>query len=194
MKRLRKSNTRPVPELKARGRACLFDGRLEEFTRKAMANYRQAKSLPADWIPETSNIARHTVYRITSRDLSFFGANAEEPGEQAKQSKRHYTTPIKVLSERFHTTQKYLRALDAGIDINSAPPGTSITVPAVPRPFDYHAYPSSYRPPSSATAKARHVSVGLRERILSIHENGRLIATFPIIYTLVGTGTAVTIR
>ena len=49
-----------------------------------------------------------------------------------------------------------------------------------PEKFDFHAYPSSYRPPSSATAKARHVSVGLREKILSIHENGRLIATFPI--------------
>ena len=61
-----------------------------------------------------------------------------------------------------------------------APPGTSITVPNVSRPFDYHTYPSSYRPPSSATARAKHVSVGLNEKILSIHENGRLIATIPI--------------
>jgi lipoprotein-anchoring transpeptidase ErfK/SrfK len=158
----------------------VVDGRLGEFTRKAMVNYRQAKSLPADWMPDTSNIAGHTVYRITSKDLSLVGANAEEPQDQAKQSKMPYTTPIEVLSERFHTTQKYLRSLNPGIDINSAPPGTSITVPNVSRPFDYHAYPSSYRPPSSATAKARHVSVGLSEKILSIHENGRLIATFPI--------------
>ena len=114
----------------------MVDGRLGEFTRKAMVNYRQAKSLPADWMPDISNIAGHTVYRITSKDLSPVGANAKKPGDQAKQSKMPYTTPIEVLSERFHTTQKYLRALNPGIDINSAPPGTSITVPNVSRPFD----------------------------------------------------------
>ena len=158
----------------------VVDGHLGEFTRKAMVNYRQANSLPADWMPDTSRIAGHTTYRITSQDLSLIGQNASEPEDQAKQSKMPYTSLIEVLSERFHTTQKYLRKLNPGLDINTAPPGTTITAPNISRPFDYHAYPSSYPAPSSAKAKARHVSVGLSEKILSIHENGRLIATFPI--------------
>ena len=158
----------------------VVDGRLGEFTRKAMVNYRQANGLPPEWMPDTSQISSHSTYRITTQDLSILGANAEEPVDQAKQSKMPYTTLIELLSERFHTTQKFLRKLNPGLDINSAPPGTTVTVPAIVRPFDYHAFPSSYPAPSSATASSRHVSVGLREKILSIHENGRLIATFPI--------------
>ncbi len=56
--------------------------------------YIPSKSIPADWIPDTSKIAGHTVYRITSKDLSLVSANAEEPGDQAKQSKMPYTTSI----------------------------------------------------------------------------------------------------
>ncbi|MCU0750767.1 MAG: hypothetical protein MUF13_14605, partial [Akkermansiaceae bacterium] len=70
----------------------VVDGHLGEFTRKAMVNYRQAKSLPAEWMPDISNIPAHTVYRITSQDLSLIGTNAEEPEDQAKQSKMPYTT------------------------------------------------------------------------------------------------------
>ncbi|MEP4807122.1 MAG: L,D-transpeptidase [Luteolibacter sp.] len=158
----------------------VVDGRLGEFTRKAMVNYRQANSLPADWMPDTAGTSGYSTYRITTEDLSLIGANASEPEDQAQQSKMPYTSLIEVLSERFHTTQKFLRSLNPGLDINTAQAGTTLTVPAISRPFNYHAYPSSYSPPSSATAQARHVSVGLRDKILSIHENGRLIATFPI--------------
>jgi len=158
----------------------VVDGRLGEFTRKAMANYRQANSLPPEWMPDTTGISGHTTYRITAQDISLLGPNASEPEDQAKQSKMPYTTLIEVISERFHTTQKYLRSLNPGLDINTAPPGTTVTVSAVLRPFRYHDYPSSYPAPSSAIAKARHVTVDLREKILSIHENGRLIAAFPI--------------
>jgi len=158
----------------------VVDGRLGEFTRKAMANYRLANSLPPTWMPDTSGIPGHTIYRITAQDLSILGPNASEPEDQAKQPKMPYTTLSEVISERFHTTQKYLRSLNPGFNINTALPGTTVIVPAVSRPFRYHDYPSSYRAPSSATARARHVTVDLREKILSIRENGRLIAAFPI--------------
>lgn len=65
----------------------VVDGGLGEFTRKAMANYRQTKGFPADWMPETSGISGHTTYRIIARDLSIIGHNAEEPVDQAGQSK-----------------------------------------------------------------------------------------------------------
>jgi len=158
----------------------VVDGRLGEFTRKAMVNYRRANSLPPDWMPDISGISGHTTYRITARDLSILGNNASEPEDQARQTKMPYTTLIEVLSERFHTTQKYLRSLNPGIDINSAQAGTGVTVPAISRPFRYHDYPASYPGPSSATARARHVTVDVQERILSIRQSGRLIAAFPI--------------
>ncbi len=158
----------------------VVDGRLGEFTRKAMANYRQANSLPPEWMPDTTRISGHTTYQITTQDLSVLGNNASEPEDQAKQSTMPYTSLIEVISERFHTTQKYLRKLNPGININAAPPGTTVTVPNISRPFRYHNYPSSYPAPSSATAKARRVTVDLREKILSIQESGRLVAAFPI--------------
>lgn len=158
----------------------VVDGSLGEFTRKAMTNYRLAKSLPPEWMPDTTGISGHTTYRITAQDLALLGSNASEPEDQAKQSKMPYTTLIEVVSERFHTTQKYLRSINPGLDINAASPGTSITVPAISRPFRYHDYPSSYSTPSAAIAKERVVTVDLREKILSIRENGRFIAAFPI--------------
>lgn len=158
----------------------VIDGRLGEFTRKAMANYRTAKNLPPEWMPDVSGISGHTTYRITSQDLSIINSNASEPAEQAKQSKMPYTSLIEVLSERFHTTQKYLRQLNPSIDINSASPGTIVTVPNISRPFNYHNYPSSYPAPSSSVASTRHVTVDLSQKILSIHENSHLIAAFPI--------------
>lgn len=158
----------------------VIDGRLGEFTRKAMANYRQAKNLPPEWLPDVSRISGHTTYRITSTDLSITGINAAEPAEQSKQPKMPYTSPIEVISERFHTTQKYLRRLNPSLDINTAPPGTTITVPNISRPFDYHNYPSSYPPASATTSRARRVTVDLSQKILTIHENNHLLAAFPI--------------
>ncbi|MGD7654378.1 MAG: L,D-transpeptidase [Verrucomicrobiales bacterium] len=158
----------------------VVDGRLGEFTRKAMTNYRRANALPAEWMHDTTATPSHTTYLITARDWEILGPNADEPEDQAKQSKMPYTTLLEFLSERFHTTQKFLRSLNPGLNINNAPPGTTITVPAVARPFDYHAYPSSYPAPSAATAKTRHVIVNLRAKLLTIHENDRLIASFPI--------------
>lgn len=158
----------------------LVDGRLGEFTRKAMVNYRAAMGLPADWVPDTRGIPSHSTYTISAKDVSTPAENASETEDQAKQSKMPYTSLIELLAERFHTTKEFLYALNPGININSASPGTMITVPAIARPFRYHDYPSSYSAPSYATAGNRHVTVDLHGKILSVHENGRTIAAFPI--------------
>jgi len=70
---------------------------------------------PHTLVRENSCISGHTTYRITVRDLSILGPSASEPEDQAKQSKMPYTTLIEVLSERFHTTQQYLRSLNSWV-------------------------------------------------------------------------------
>lgn len=158
----------------------VVDGQLGEFTRKAMVNYRTAMRLPVNWMPDTAGIPSHTTYRISAKDISTPAHNSSETEDQAKQSKMPYTSLIELLAERFHTTQEFLYKLNPGININAAAPGTTITVPAVARPFRYHDYPSSYPAPSSATSNKRQVVVDLNGKILSVHENGQFIAAFPI--------------
>jgi len=158
----------------------VVDGRSGEFTGKALARYQQAKGLSPDWRPDISNINTLSSYTITAKDLAALGTMADEPEDQAKQSKMPYTTLIELLSERFHTTQKFLRTLNPGLDINSSPPGTTVTVPAVARPFRFDAFPSTYPAPSSGTASARRVLVDLQYKILEVREGSRLIAAFPI--------------
>ncbi|MBX3742682.1 MAG: murein L,D-transpeptidase [Akkermansiaceae bacterium] len=158
----------------------VVDGRSGEFTGKALARYQQANGLSPDWRPDISNITTLSSYTITEKDLSALGTMADEPEDQAKQPKMPYTTLIELLSERFHTTQKFLRTLNPGVDLNSIPPGTTVTVPAVARPFRFDAFPSTYPAPSSGTASSRRVLVDLREKMLEVREGSRLIAAFPI--------------
>lgn len=158
----------------------VVDGRSGEFTGKALARYQRANGLPPEWRPDISNITTLSHYTISQKDLSALGTMASEPEEQAKQSKMPYTTLVELLSERFHTTQKFLRTLNPGVDLNAISPGTTITVPAVARPFRFDAFPSTYPAPSSGTAASRHVLVDLQQKILEIRQGNRLIAAFPI--------------
>jgi lipoprotein-anchoring transpeptidase ErfK/SrfK len=158
----------------------VVDGRSGEFTGKALYRYQQANGLPPNWRPDISNITTLSNYTVTAKDLAVLGTMASEPEDQAKQSKMPYTTLIELLSERFHTTQKFLRTLNPGEDINSMSPGSTVTVPAVVRPFRFDAFPSTYPAPSSGIASSRRVFVDLSEKMLEVREGHRLIAAFPI--------------
>ena len=158
----------------------VVDGREGEFTGKALDHYRQANGLSPGWQPDTAGIPAFTTYTIAGRDRATLGTMASGPEAQSKQEKLPYTSLVELLSERFHTTQKYLRSLNPGVDLNSISAGTTITVPAVARPFRYEAYPSTYAAPSAGTAAARRVIVDLQEKFLRVQEDGRTIAAFPI--------------
>ena len=86
-----------------------------------------------------------------AKDLGSVGTMASGPETQSKQEKLPYTSLVELLSERFHTTQKFLRGLNPGMDLNSLGSGTSITVPNIRRPFRFDAFPSTYPAPSAAT-------------------------------------------
>ncbi|MFD2256721.1 L,D-transpeptidase family protein [Luteolibacter algae] len=158
----------------------VVDGHYGEFTAKALINYRRAKGLAPDALPDISQIRPYTRYTITATDFSPLGTMASSTEEMAKQSKMPYTTLIELLSERFHTTQKFLRKLNPGKNFSSMQAGEMITVPNVKRPFRVDRYPSSYPAAGSSLAANRHVTVDINQRILTIEENGRLIASFPI--------------
>lgn len=158
----------------------VVDGRPGEFTTKAAALYQQSNGQPADSLPETGTIQHYSTYTVTAKDLGAVGTMASGPEAQSKQEKLPYTSLVELLSERFHTTQKFLRGLNPGMDLNSISSGTTITVPNIGRPFRFDAFPSTYPAPSPATAKTRRVIVDLQQKFLQVEDNGRTIAAFPI--------------
>jgi len=158
----------------------VVDGRPGEFTTKAAALYQQSKGLPAGSQPNIGNIKPYTTYSITAKDLSAIGTVASGPEAQSKQEKLPYTSLVELLSERFHTTQSFLRRLNPSLDLNAVSAGTSITVPNIARPFRFDAFPSSYPAPSSGTASSRRVIVNLQQKMLQVTESGQAIAAFPI--------------
>lgn len=158
----------------------VVDGRPGEFTSKAAALYQQSRGLPAESSPATEEIQAYSTYTITAQDLGAVGIMASGAENQSKQEKLPYTSLVELLSERFHTSQKFLRGLNPGLDFNAAGSGATITVPGIRRPFRFDAFPSTYPAPSPVTAKARRVIVDLKQKILQVVENGQTIAAFPI--------------
>jgi lipoprotein-anchoring transpeptidase ErfK/SrfK len=142
--------------------------------------YRAAQGLTENDFPEVGALSPYSTYTVTSKDLSILGIMASEPADLAKQEKLPYTTLIECLSERFHTTQTFLRQLNPGVEINSLSPGASVVVPNIRRPFRFDSFPSGYPAPSAAVAKNREVIIDLNYRMLQVKEQGRMIAAFPI--------------
>lgn len=157
-----------------------MDGRPGEFTTKAMALYQQSRQMSADSQPDTGNIEAYSSYTVADKDLGAIGTMASGPEAQSKQEKLPYTSLLELLSERFHTTQKFLRSLNPGMDLNSLTAGTRVNVPNIARPFRFDAFPSTYPAPPESTAASRRVIVDLQQKFLQVLENGRTIAAFPI--------------
>lgn len=157
----------------------VIDGRPGEFTAKALNLYRQSQGLAPDAIPDVSAIQPFTTYTVTAKDLGTLGSMASEPEEQAKQSRLPYTSLIELVSERFHTTQTFLRHLNPGREFNHLTAGDVVTVPNIRRPFRADAFPSQYPAPAGSAA-GRRVIVDTRYRMLQVREGERLLAAFPI--------------
>lgn len=158
----------------------VIDGRPGEFTAKTLTLYRQSKGLSPDAIPDVSHIQPFTSYTIAAPDLATLGTMASEPEDQAKQQRLPYTALVELLSERFHTTQTFLRQINPGRDFDHLAAGDVITVPNVRRPFRADQFPSRYPAPSSGVTANRRVIVDTRFRMLQVREGNRAIAAFPI--------------
>ncbi len=155
----------------------VIDGRGGEFTTKALDLYRQANGLAADARPDVDGIRPFTAYTVTAEDLAALGSMADSPAGRAKQERQPYTKLSELLSERFHTSQKFLRALNPGVDLDSLAAVATVTVPNVDRPLRVDRFPSAYPP---AVAGNRRVIVDTRYRMLQVREGEHLVAAFPI--------------
>jgi hypothetical protein len=109
----------------------MVDGRLGEFFEKALALYNANHGQPADASPDVSGIQPYTVYAVTAEDLGQVGVMATDHAEVAKQKSCPYTDLGDVMAERFHTTARFLAAINPTIDINQLQAGQALTALAL---------------------------------------------------------------
>src|SRR5260370_28066146 len=110
------------------------DGHSGEFFEKALALYNANHGQPADALPDVSGIQPYTTYAVTAEDLGQVGLMATDHAEVAKQKSCPYTNLGDVMAERFHTTARFLAAINPILDINKLQTDQAFTLPNVARP------------------------------------------------------------
>ena len=126
-----------------------LDGRYNEFTRKALALYRQSRgeqpppSSPdakADTTPDINGLDLARVepvfitYTVTPADLKNVGKLPASVKEQAKLKSLLYRDPADGIAEKFHCDIHFLEQLNPG-KTKSIKPGDQLRVPNV-EPFE----------------------------------------------------------
>ena len=180
-----------------------IDGKWGEFMRKALIRYAQAQGktearfgegapakfdLPID--PSTPVLIQ---YVFSPDDQNFIGPVPKDHAAQVKQKSLPYESFLELVGEKFHCRGDLLKQLNPGFDWSKAKPGDSIQVPNVTSPFDVQAA-LDLKAQTEAAEKADKlktekqktpteqysISVSVAEKILEVHQNGKLVGSYPI--------------
>ncbi|MCX6899739.1 MAG: L,D-transpeptidase family protein [Verrucomicrobia bacterium] len=105
-------------------------------------------------------------YEITTNDFARLGRAPESWRERAEQDSMPYQTALELVAEKFHASQRFIRALNPQIPWDSLNTPTNALVPNVE--FDA-------KPP-----KAGEVRINLAQKWLTVYDGeGKLCAFFP---------------
>ena len=125
-----------------------IDGQQGEFTKKALALYRQAKDLPGGAPANSKSKAPadttgvdlssiepvFTTYTVTAEDVANVGELPSGPAAQAKVKRLPYATVAEGVAEKFHCDLKFFKELNHG-KAEKLKAGDQVTVPNV-KPFE----------------------------------------------------------
>ena len=166
-----------------------LDGKLGEFTRKAVVRYGRAhgKTLPPPGpdllaaLPEVPRIEPYRTYTVTADDVAEVGVMSEDRVAQGKQKSLPYTSVLELLGERFHSEQAFLQRLNPGQNMGALAAGSEVRVPAVADPL----YVNKLAGQGHLIAprpefRPRVLMVYTKEKMVDLLEDGNLIASFPI--------------
>jgi lipoprotein-anchoring transpeptidase ErfK/SrfK len=117
----------------------MIDGRPGNNVKNALRMVEERSNLPADgkltsqvWDKLLEGATEDVIirYQLTDDDLKgpFVDKIPKDYGEMAKMERLSYTSPIELLSEKFHIHPDLLKALNPGLQLTA---GTSIFVPNV---------------------------------------------------------------
>lgn len=157
----------------------VIDGQPGSNTRKALAAFQEAYDLEVTGSADALTLQNLQAasggepwmdYALTAEDLAGpFVANL--PGdlvEQAKLPALGYTSPLEMLSERFHTTPNFLRAANPQAKFAAA--GETIRVPNVVRPV----------PVAPAEAKDVRIVVSKESSTLTVERGTDVLFFAPV--------------
>ena len=151
----------------------VIDGRIGDNVNKAIGAYRELtgetlRTYDKDYIDEAlaeTGGDAFTTYEITDVDVAgpFVASVPDDYGEKAKLERLGFVSVSEMLAERFHMDEKYLRALNPGLNFDR--PGTIIKVANVG---------------DAPTRKvSRIIADKGSEQVMAYDENGKLVATYP---------------
>jgi lipoprotein-anchoring transpeptidase ErfK/SrfK len=138
-----------------------IDGQQGDFTKKALALYRQAKGLDAATPAnpkaslDTSSLDLSsiepvfTTYSVTAEDVANVGQLPSDPAAQAKAKRLPYATVAEAVAEKFHCGLNFFKELNAK-KTEKLKAGDQVTVPNV-KPFEVSAV-KGVQPGSEAKA------------------------------------------
>ena len=162
-----------------------IDGRMGQFTRKAVAHYNFGYDLKYDNYYKVINESNavidelFTTYTIKEEDFNFVGEVSFEPSEQAEIDYLYYRSILEFSAERFHSDEKYLTKINPEIDWGKVTEGTVIRVPNV-TPFRIEDVKKDKSFQRERKLSKRLVIVDTTQKIVAIWEKKKILAMFPI--------------
>lgn len=151
----------------------VIDGAWGSNVAKAAASWRESTGR-SDNLGDAATLDRlvaesggdvFTAYTITRKDVAgpFVAAVPADYGQKAKLDRLSYTSVVEMLAEKFHMSQGYLRALNAGKNFNRA--GTTIKV---------------VKPGARRKGKVHYIVADKgRKQVRAFDRNGKLVAAYP---------------
>jgi lipoprotein-anchoring transpeptidase ErfK/SrfK len=152
-----------------------IDDNFGENTRKAVSIYRETKPLGSGdrideallrALVESDEEPALVTYRISEKDTAgpFAGTIPKDFEKMAEMKQLSYTSPLQLLSEKFHMSEALLRRLNPGASFDH--PGTEIFVANVQR--------------DELPGKIARIEVDATgQRVLAYDRNGQLVAAYP---------------
>lgn len=151
----------------------VIDGRMGDNVNKAITAYRELtgetlRTYDKDYVAERLQATggdAFTTYEITALDVAgpFVASVPADYGEKAQMERLSFTSVAEMLAERFHMDERYLRALNPGVDFNR--PGTLVRVANIGKP---------------KAGKVTRIEADKSSRqVRAYGEDGRLVAAYP---------------
>ncbi len=162
-----------------------IDGRLGQFTKKALAHYNYSIGEDAkDWgaVLKKSKQAvptPFTNYALKDDDFGFIGELPFDIPKQAEHKYLVYRSVKEFISERFHTDENFLTKINPKLKWGLLKPGDQIVVPNVTE-FKIEDIVANKNWEKEDTLSKRHVIVDTSQNLAAIWEGRKLIATFPV--------------
>jgi lipoprotein-anchoring transpeptidase ErfK/SrfK len=160
------------------------DGKLGEFTRKAVDCYNTTIGLPpGDYsavMRASERLDAFVIHTVTESDLAWVDPKLPlKPAEQTKATLLRYRSLAEFAAERYHTDENWLRRANPELDLDGLAAGAAIRVPNVV-PFAIESLPRPHQWTSDPAFAKRAAVVDTGYRFVCIYEENRMIAAFPI--------------